>query len=728
MISENPTVREIVLIGAGHSHILFLRKWGMQPLPGVQVTLISPSPKTVYTGMLPGYIAGHYRRDQIFVDLVKLCRYAQASFVIGSVEKVSGANKSVCVNGRPKISYDILSIDIGVTSRPEFPIADKIAAVSVKPFEDFTNFWDDLKLKVLKSQSNVKLVIVGGGVGAAEIALAIEHSTKDYQKNHRVQIRLLDRSSVFNGVSSVTRRKILKSLKKRDIQVYENVKIEQITMDSVLFKDRHPMKCDFVIFCAGAKPYDWLKRSDLALKDGFIKVDRTLCSLIFPEVFAVGDCAHLCFTPRPKSGVFAVRQAPILYSNIKAKLLKKKLVRYKPQKHHLKLISLGSKTALLDYLFLSFTGGLFWKFKDLIDRKFMNKFLQLPIMEHTQRANSSEVNYLTENYTPQVICGGCGAKVESDVLSQVLNNIEVVEKQGIVAGIGDDAAVIRLNGKAQIITTDNLRLFNSDLWRVSKISAIHALGDIWAMGGDPKYVTANIIIPDASSKIKKSWLNQIMQSAHSVFRQEGAMIVGGHTSLGAEFNIGFSITATSDRRPVLISGAKPGDHLLLTKPIGSGTILAGEMQLLADGDWVSNALQWMERSQKDASEILSDANAMTDVTGFGLAGHLMRILESSKLSATIDLREIPFLDGSENLSASGVRSSIFSENSKIKSRMTFVNSPKFDLLFDPQTAGGLLATLPEARLSKVLPELSKKGYCSAIIGRLNDGEPFIRVI
>ena len=727
MINSVSISREVVLIGGGHAHALFLRKWGMNPLPGVQISLISPTAETTYTGMLPGFLAGHYSREEISIDLIKLCRFAGVRFIMDSVNNIFPSENMVSIKDRAPLRYDIASIDIGVTSKLLGSLLSNPNTHSIKPLGDFVDRWVKVKAKIVNDEISPEIVVIGGGIGAAEIAMAMAFSLKSLAVRE-YNITIIDKSNGLNGIRPQTRKALLLALDSFAIKTLNHSEVLEVTETEVRIKTYPAITSNFTVVAVGASPYEWLKQSDLVLKNGFVEVDSKLRAVGLSNIFAVGDCAHLVSFPVPKAGVFAVRQAPILFKNICAELLKRPLKKFSPQKNYLKLISLGEKNAISDYWGASFSGPKIWKIKDKIDKAFMKKFSDFPAMIINSTIRKIDPAIADKSGKEQLLCGGCGAKVGSESLNAVLKNISKANQKGILAGIGDDAAVIEVKSSTQIITTDHLREFNSDLWIFSRITAVHSLGDIWAMGGQPQAVMAHIIIPEASKWVQESWLNQIMLASNEVFENAGAHIVGGHTSIGAEFSIGFSITGNAPKKPTLISGAKPGDVLVLTKPIGSGTILAGEMQLKVKGKFVESALKWMAKPQGEASKILSVASAMTDVTGFGLAGHLIRICESSKVSACLRLSSIPFLDGAEELTRLGIRSSLFDDNSAVRTRMSFVPAEKVSLLFDPQTSGGLLAAIPQKKLPLVLKNLEKNGYCSSVIGNINEGEAFINVV
>jgi selenide,water dikinase len=255
---------------------------------------------------------------------------------------------------------------------------------------------------------------------------------------------------------------------------------------------------------------------------------------------------------------------------------------------------------------------------------------------------------------------------------------------------------------------------------MARIAAVHALGDIWAMGAQPQAALAQIILPRMSPDLQARTMDEVMNAAHAVFTAAGATIVGGHSSMGSELTIGFTVTGIAASPPIAVDGARPGDFLILTRPIGSGTILAADMMGQANGRHVADMLAQMAKPQDDAARILQDVHAMTDVTGFGLAGHLMAICRASGLSATVTLDSVPIYPGAEDLAEQGHHSTLFRANSD--SAPAFgADTPKARLLYDPQTAGGLLATVAPELGKGLVARLREAGHQAAVIGHMQDG-------
>ncbi len=717
-----PLTRELVLIGGGHTHALVLRRWGMSPLPGARLTLINPGPEAPYTGMLPGFVAGHYDRNDLMIDLVRLARFSGARLVLGAVEAIDLANRRIHVPGRHPVHYDIASINVGIGSGlPDLPgFAEH--AIPAKPLEPFATAWLRYRATVLDGSREARVAVIGGGVGGVELSLAIAHAINS--AGRVAEITVVEMANALPGLGASARAAILADLDRHGIRLIQGVTVSAVGPDAVKLSDGTEIQAQFTVGAAGAHPESWLTGTGLDVTNGFITVDSTLQSSD-PNVFAAGDCAHLPVA-RPKAGVFAVRQAPVLHHNLRAALSGAAKRRYRPQHDFLKLISRGGKNAIADKYGGRLSGRWLWHLKDRIDRRFMRKFQDLPAMEvlETPAEHATGLDIVLGEKS---LCGGCGAKVGARTLADTLATLPRRGRNDIETGPGDDAAVLRIGGVRQAVTTDHLRAFSEDPWICSRIAAVHSMGDIWAMGAKPQAAFATVILPRMSEGQQRAWLAEIMNAASETFSAAGAEIAGGHSSLGNELTVGFTVTGLLERPAITLAGAEPGDTLILTKPIGSGTILAAEMALEGRGDWVVGMLAAMEQPQGQAAEILSDAHAMTDVTGFGLAGHLMEICTASNVAACIDLSAIPLLKGATELAARGIRSTLHSENRKVSKCMRLPETDLAELLFDPQTAGGLLAAVSPESAQDRLRALQDAGYTASMVGQIIEGSPYIEV-
>ncbi|ETX13246.1 segregation protein B [Roseivivax halodurans JCM 10272] len=712
-----PLTRDLVLVGGGHTHALVLRKWGMDPLPGVRLTLIDPGPTTAYSGMLPGHVAGHYARDDLDIDLVKLARFAGARLVLGRADGIDLMRREVMVEGRAPVGYDVASLDIGVTSDMPDLVGFATHAVPAKPLGPFAAHWHAF----LDAGAPGDAAVIGAGIAGAELAMAMAHRLSATER----RVHLVERGLALPGMDGAARRRIMTALREAGVRLWEKAEITRVTGDGLTLGDGQEIEAAFIAGTAGAKPQSWLSRSGLALENGYVSVNARLQSSD-PAVFAAGDCAHLSHAPRPKAGVYAVRAAPVLHANLRAATGTDAFRRYEPQSDYLKLVSLGRKAAFGERSGLSVSGPWVWRWKDRIDRKFMDRFRDLPVMDQP-KLPWPRARGLRDAMGPKPMCGGCGAKVGRSTLHRALAHLHPPQRADVRPLSGDDAALIEVGGAWQVLTTDHLRAFVEDPAMMTRIAAIHALGDIWSMGAEPQAATVSLVLPRLSEDLSARTLDEILQTAEDVLRAEGADIVGGHSSIGDELTIGFSITGLCTGAPITLGGGQRGDALIMTKGLGSGTILAAEMQMQAPGRVVAAALERMARSEAEAARILSGAHAMTDVTGFGLAGHLSNMASASGGGAELWLHAVPHLDGAEELAAQGVRSTLYDQNRLVAPDLP--ETPGIELLFDPQTAGGLLAAVDPADVTRLIETLRAAGYSEAAqVGWLTEGDGQIDVV
>jgi selenide,water dikinase len=721
-----PQIRDLVLIGGGHAHALVLRMWGMDPLPGARVTVINPDPVAPYTGMLPGLIAGHYRRDELMIDLVRLGRFAGARVILDRATGIDRAAGLIHLAGRPPLAYDLASVDVGITSDlPGLPGAVE-RAVAAKPLGRYAEAWEAF---VAHPPEHPRVVILGAGLGGVELALASAHRLRGLG----AAITLLDQAATFlPDLAAPARRRLQARLVAAGVALRLGVRAAEVWRESVVLADGEAIGSDFTLTATGARPHGWLAGTGLSESDGFLVTDASLRTSDL-RIFAVGDCAGIEGDPRPKAGVFAVRAARILHANLRAALAGKQVQRFRPQGDYLKLISLGEKAAVAEKWGVVASGPRFWRLKDRIDRKFMDKFGDYPAMPGPV-AKGAATEGLVAHLAGRPLCGGCGAKLGPGVLSSALSAVPAPVRAEVRSGPGDDAAVLVTGAGVQVLTTDHLRGFCNDPRLVARLAAIHALGDVWAMGAAPQVALAQVTLPPLGADLQARMLGELMEEAGAVFRDAGADVVGGHSTEGAELTVGFTVTGLADR-VIGKGGAQPGDALVLTKPIGSGTILAAEMALarvpgLMLGEVWAECIAQMSVAQGGAAEILAPvARAMTDVTGFGLAGHLLEMLEASGVAARLRLDDVPVMRGAVELAASGLGSSLQPANlAAVSWRMEAPQDNRAALLTDPQTCGGLLASVPAERAETLVAALRAAGHRATVIGEVVAGTPFLTVV
>lgn len=749
-----PIIKDLVLLGGGHSHVSVIKSFGMNPLPGLQVTLISPDVHTPYSGMLPGFVAGHYSEEDIHIDLVALCRFAGVRFIRDRAIGVDTQLQNVQTQTHPDIAYDVLSIDIGITPVVDTVPGAKVNVIPVKPVHEFVNRWAEFLSRISQSevkQNEVKQIgIVGAGAGGVELCLAIYHRIKKdlsgkNADNELPEMHLLSDGNILQGHNKAVRNTFLRVLKEKHISYHSDFQVVSIESHSIASKiinsktitskKGENITLDEIFWVTHAASQPWLGISGLSVDEqGFVRVKDTLQTLSHANIFAVGDVAKVINHPRPRAGVFAVRQGPPLARNLRRVLLGFEPVPFKPQSRFLSLIAKGEKSAVASRGRLKVEGKWVWQWKNWIDQRFMKKFNCLPEMK-TQLSGG-----LVTDEDDQTQCGGCGAKLGADMLSSVLWDIAEKYKinknidPNVLVGLSepDDAAVLAVpQGKVLVQTSDLLRTFIDDPYVFARIGFYHATSDLYAMGVVPHSAQVMVTLPFGRPKKLQELLKQIMSGVVETTNEEGVSLIGGHTGEGAELSLGFTVNGYADESEIwLKSGLKAGDRLILTKPLGTGALLAADMHHEAKGQWIQSATDEMLNSSKQAMKIFKrhGIQGCTDVTGFGLAGHLLEMLKASHLDAEVYLDELPIMNGAcEVINDKGIKSSLHQTNQLAEKRISnsnlFREHRNYALLFDPQTSGGLLASVHKDQAFTCVEALQKNGYpCSKIIGRVVEAD------
>ncbi|MGJ3254643.1 MAG: selenide, water dikinase SelD [Elainellaceae cyanobacterium] len=760
MKSSTPIVKDLVLIGGGHSHAIALKMLGMNPLPDVRLTLITDVYHTPYSGMLPGYVAGLYTFDDCHIDLRTLSQFAQAWMIPDRAIGLDLETNRVLCKHHPPIAFDVLSIDIGSTPATVNVQGANEFAIPVKPISKFLNYWDNF-IQTVKDRPQIprRIGIVGGGAGGVELALSAQaHLQTVYraaqQPIQNIEVHLFQRGAeLLPGRHPSVRRKFHRLFARRGIQLHVEeavVAIEAHTADSirrVICESGLTVECDRVFWVTQASATPWLEKSGLATTEhGFIKVNDCLQSVSHPHVFAAGDVATLINHPRPKAGVFAVRQGKPLYENLRRSLRDRPLNTFIPQKQFLILIGTGKASAIASRG--GFTLGpsrLIWWWKDHIDRKFMHQFEDLNQMNHDggqtpwglETRKKAPSSPSTSQYSPSdsiMHCAGCGSKVGGSILEKVLTRIQREypirnNRDDILIGLDepDDAAAIRVPaGQALLQTIDYFPALVNDHYVFGQIATHHCLSDIFAMGAIPQSALAIATLPYAVPSKQEEMLYQLLSGAVKVLREVRAPLIGGHTSESAELAFGLTCNGLATPSKLLRKGGmQPGNRLILTKALGTGTLFAADMRCKAKGRWIEAAIASMLQSNYKAAQCLWQykATACTDVTGFGLVGHLLEMVDASQVTVELEGSTIPVLDGVDETLTSGIASSLYPQNVKasinIDTLHAIQNHPLFPVLFDPQTSGGLLASVPGDRASACLSALHVLGYDqSQIIGQV----------
>jgi selenide,water dikinase len=731
-----PVVKDLVLIGGGHTHVSVLRRFGMRPLAGVRLTLITRDVHTPYSGMLPGLVSGHYDFDDVHIDLGPLSRFADARLFHQPVTGLDLERQHVLCDGRPPVPYDLLSLNIGST--PSFggvPGAAEVV-IPVKPISRFVPRWERIRARVSASKAPIRIGVVGAGAGGVELTLAVEHALRHACQasggsDDTVEVHLFGANrTILSTHNRGMRRRLERALRERCVHLHLGQSVSAVAEGQLTLADGSTVAVDEILWVTQAGAAPWLAESGLDVDEhGFVRVDDTLQSCSHPGVFAAGDVAAVVNHPREKAGVFAVRQGPPLAENLRRALLGRRLRPFRPQKRFLTLVSTGGRHAVGSRGWWSFEGDVVWRWKDWIDRRFMSRYADLPAMSAEAppvlEPGLASSEALREISTAAMRCGGCGSKVGATPLTRVLEQLAPIRRDDVLIGLDapDDAAVVSVPpGKVLVRTVDAFRAIVNDPFVFGQITANHCLGDIFAMGAEAQTALAVATVPFGLDRKVEDTLVQLLSGAVQVLNDAGAALVGGHTSEGVELSLGLSLTGLVDRDAVLRKGGlRAGDRLVLTKGIGTGTLFAAEMRMRAKGRWIDGAIAAMRQSSRAAADVLRrhQASACTDVTGFGLLGHLVEMTRASGVDVRLNLPAVPVLDGALETSAAGFLSSLHPHNVRLRRAVADIErvsaDPRYTLLYDPQTSGGLLAGVPADRAQACVDDLLANGYHQAAI-------------
>ena len=710
----------LVLAGGGHTHALLLHRWAMNSKlkPSGMITLVNQSSTTVYSGMFPGVVAGKYKIDEILIDVRTLAAQAGISFVKAEIDGIDLKKKKLLLVGRPEIEYSLLSINIGAKSNfnaKSLNRSEKKLAVPIKPFSESLKFI--IEQDVYKDDSSAPpFVIIGAGFAGIEIAFSLR---KRWPKRS-IQLKL----------------KPGRKLEKNILKTTNELNIE-------IIKENPPVEYPALI-CTGNKSFEWIKYSGLPIdQDGRILTKNTLQVFNFPELFAVGDCGVIKDHPRPCSGVWAVRSAKPLAKNLESISKGLKLKEWKPQRKAIQLLDINyvnkkskafiswSQLMIGPFDFLS-------RLKESIDKKFVSKFYLI-------KDRDSEMFSEKE----MIKCRGCAAKLAFTPLRSALNKLDLIE-----SSTDDSINVATLNSSKNLIqSVDGFPSLISDPWLNGRLLAFHSCSDIWACGGSVISAQSVVNLPSLPNNLQEELLFQVLEGINSALTIQGAKLIGGHTlesrkmseepfALGIESSL--TVNGIIDHKEHFWSkgGMKKGDQILISRSLGTGIIFSAFMNGQIKPYIIDSVLQEMNKSQHETVNFINQltninphikiVNACTDITGFGLLGHLSEMLESTNidqlkmnlepLKIILELDNIPVYDGVKELLDKGFESTlspaneIFLKNNKenkdlrfefisnvFTSNESFYNN-MLKILVDPQTCGPLVISCSSIYSERLIEE------------------------
>lgn len=730
--------KTLVLVGGGHAHVQVLRRFAMDPPPGARLVVVLDQPIAVYSGMVPGFVAGDHPLSALEIDVVPLARRAAAAVILSAAVDLDPIRREIHFADRPPLRFDLASLDVGSTVRGQDLPGVAEHALSTRPIARFAS---ELEARLARfaraatardgssrtgSARMPEILVVGAGAAGCELALALAGRLRGTDPARGIRIRLATaEATALAGASRALERATAAALCEQEIELL--VKTRILAIDRVHDDEDEAMAggagapaflaqtdrgerlaADLVVWATGAAPIAFVRsigaRGVACDASGFLAVRDTLQWRDDDALFAVGDCARQDAHPWvPRAGVYAVRQGPVLERNLRAALAGLRLEPYRPQRDFLALLHRGDGQAIGGKWGLAFSGRGMLRLKHRIDLAFMQRFQVLAESETAASANT-ERDSLASAIDDGMPCGGCAAKVEARLLGAVLDRLPPAPPDdSVLAGLSarDDVAATRAgDGRITLHNLDSIRAFCDDPYLVGRVAAANALSDLFAKGGQPRHAQALIGLPeDAGPDLREAMLEEALLGLRAVLDPLAVSLLGGHTQTSDVLTIGLAITGEGPQRGPWLSqsGARADDELWLTKPLGTGVVLAADMRGHARGTWIAAAHAAMVRTNATAGRIVhsAGAHAATDVTGFGLAGHLLSLLRDATLAVALERRAIPLLPGAAELFARGLRSTAHAGNrADFAPRIAGASEADEAWLFDPQTSGGLLFALP----------------------------------
>ena len=678
----------LLLAGGGHSHALMLRRWSMQPArrPSGLITLVSRSSTALYSGMVPGLIAGIYDRDQVSVNLRDLADQAGVALVVAEITALHLERQLLQLQQRPALPFELLSLNLGAVTQTS--PAPTEGLVPIKPLEPALAYLADQDLRMIDPHFAATVFrVVGSGLAAVETVLALRH-------------RWPERPLLLQIRPGQVNPAVLSALRDAGIRV----------IDAASRPETDHSNASAGLLCTGSRAPGWLAESGLPCcpVSGRVRTEATLQVIGQTNLFGAGD--------RAPSGVWAVRAASPLARNLEAVAAGQLPKRWHPQGKALQLLGgfrHGSPTAwaLRGNRILG-PHPLLWRWKTAIDARFMAMFQRRRSMAGAET----------------MACRGCAAKLAATSLESAL------EEAGIaaLANEPEDAAVVPVpsagSGAALLQSVDGFPALVSDPWLNARLTALHACSDLWACGARVLAAQAVVTLPETSSALQEMLLAQTLAGIRSALEPQDAPLIGGHTleardrsaaaPLSLAVQVSLSVSGQPDQDLWPKAGLQAGDRLLLSRPLGTGVLFAAAMTGATSASAMDAALEQMATSQHPLlDELLAlqkdhpgSIHAATDITGFGLLGHLGEMLRNPALKVLLQGPDIPALPESLRLLEQGFSSSLAPANRRAWGLLdtasvdlqlngidpgSSAHQGLLELLIDPQTCGPLLISVQD---------------------------------
>lgn len=366
--------RRLVLAGGGHAHLAVLEAWIRHAPPATETLLITPHAFSAYSGMVPGWMSGHYRLDELLIDLRPLVKRAGITLLLDEVSGLNVATRTLSLASGQRLTYDLLSLAIGGETDTSCLASLSEHLLPVKPVGEFVARWPGVVRRASKSR-HFKLAVVGGGAAGVELAMAAQRALNSATQDAEVCL-VAPWPGFLAGHHENVRSRALIELKRRGIALHFATAVGD--GETLLLSNGSRLGADCVIAATGSRAPHWLKGSGLKLDDtGYVAIGPDLRSISHREIFAAGDIVSRVDREMARSGVHAVKAGPILATNLRASLAGTPLRRYVPRKRTLYLLATGRKEAILSWGRVSASGRLVWQLKNGIDRRFVKHFVSL---------------------------------------------------------------------------------------------------------------------------------------------------------------------------------------------------------------------------------------------------------------------------------------------------------------------------------------------------------------
>ena len=671
------SMSDLVLLGAGHAHVEVLRRFARRPEPGARVTLIARAPVTPYSGRLPALIRGACAPEDTQIDLGPLAAAAGARLVIAEATAIDLSARMIAVEGRPSVRFYLLSIDIG-----GMPAMPEGTGIPVKPIGGFLAALTGMEGELA---DGARIALVGAGAAGTELALALAGR---FRGRYRLTL-VCDTPEPLMEAPASARAVVRTALADARVELVCGVRAGVPAGGRLPLSDGSVIEAERVLWATNAVGPKLLGESGLICDEaGCAVVDAGLRSKGHDFVYAAGDCAAIEGAPRPKAGVWAVRAGPVLAANLRRAAHGRRPRAWRPQKEALAILGLGDGRAVAWRNGLALSGRIVGWYKDWIDQRFLDRYaigglphpLAMPAPDHLA-LDQADLTVISAQAAPQL-------------------------RTGLTPPAG--ATLVQ--------RATHLPAPLDDPFTFGRIAAAHALVRLHAAGARPWSAVAIVTPPEAAEEAARADVLALLQGVADVLRADGASLAECATAASGPAAISLVLTGLVTSAREAAASLRPGDALLLTKPLGSGLVLQGYRQGLVEAQWLLGAVETMVASSAAAGQILRahGASVCAPVAELGVIGTLMTLLRAANLAAGLSPDAIPALPGVRELLRRGVAHPGAVVNARVWPDAP--DRPEITLLTDPQIAGGLLAGVPQARAGDCLTALRDAGYDAAIIG------------